>query len=31
MVNVLDKDKILWYVMQSYKNENTAERSNNNL
>lgn len=25
MVNVLDKDKILWYVMRAYKNENTAE------
>ena len=25
MVNVLDKDKILWYVMRVYKNENTAE------
>ena len=22
MVNVLDKDKILWYVMRAYKNEN---------
>lgn len=25
MVNVLDNDKILWYVMRVYKNENTAE------
>ena len=25
MVNVLDKDKILWYVMRVYKNENNLE------
>ena len=25
MANVLDKDKIQWYVMRAYKNENTAE------
>lgn len=26
MVNVLDKDKILWYVMRAYKNEKKYER-----
>ena len=31
MVNVLDKDKILWYVMRAYKNENTAEDRLSNL
>lgn len=26
MVNVLDKDKILWYVMRAYKNEISNRR-----